>query len=54
MDEDIMLYKDDLVSAFCRLRYQPDIMAEYDFILIAYLVILIGILFGSRDALYLF
>ena len=49
-----MIYKDGLVSAFCRPSYHPDIAAEYAFILGADLVILIGILFRSRDALYLF
>ena len=53
-NEDIMIYKDDLVSAFRRLRYHPDIAAAYSFVLGDFVVIPIGMVFGSRDAPSLF
>ena len=49
-DEDICIYKDDLVSAFRRLRYHPDVAAAYAFVLGDFLIIPIGMVFGSRDA----
>ena len=51
---DIMVCKDDLVSAFRRLRYHPDVASAYAFVLGAFLVIPIGMVFGSRDAPSLF
>ena len=53
-EEYIIIYKDYLVSAFCRLFYQPDATAAYTFILGAYLVISVVMVFGSRDAPSLF
>ena len=47
-EEYIIIYKDDLVSAFRRLCYHPDVAAAYTFVLSAYLVILLGMVFGSR------
>ena len=52
--EDIIIYKDDLVSAFNRICYHPDVAAAYDFILGTYLVILVGMVFGYRDPPSLF
>ena len=52
-DKDIMIYKDKLVSALRRLCYQPDVAAAYDFVLGAYLVIPVGMVFGFRDIPYL-
>ena len=48
--EDIILYKDYRVSAFCRLCYFTDITAAYAFFLSYYLVIPVGMVFGSRYA----
>ena len=53
-DKDIMIYKYDLVSDFCRLSCHPDVAAAYDFVLCTYLVIAVGMVFRSRDALSLF
>ena len=53
-EEDIIIYKDDLVSAFHRIHYHPDVAAAYAFVLSAYLVIPVGMVFGSRDAPSLF
>ena len=49
-----MIYKYDLVSDFCWLRCHPDVAAAYNFVLCAYLVIAVGMVFRSRDALSLF
>ena len=49
-----MIYKYDLVSDFCRLSCHPDVAAAYDFVLGAYLVIAVGMVFRSRDNLSLF
>ena len=54
MDEDIIILKDDPVSAFHRICYHPDVAAAYDFFLGAYLVIPVGMVFESRDPSYLF
>ena len=53
-NEDIIIYKDDLVSAFRRLRYHPDVAAAYSFVLDDFLIIPIGMVFGARDAPSLF
>ena len=53
-DEDIIIYRDDLVSSFCRILYHPDVASSYDFFLSTYLVIPVGMIFGSRDATSLF
>ena len=53
-NEDIIVYKDDLVSAFRRLRYHPDIATAYSFVLDSFLIIPIGMVFGARDAPSLF
>ena len=52
--DDIIIYKDDLVSAFRRLRYHPDVAAAYSFVLDDFLIIPIGMVFGARDAPSLF
>ena len=52
-EEYIIIYKDDLVSAFRRLCYHPDFTAAYYFVLGSYLVIPVGIVFGSRDTHFL-
>lgn len=53
-DEEVIIYKDDLVSAFRRLRYHPDAAAAYSYVLGKFLVIPIGMVFGARDAPSLF
>ena len=47
-EEDIIIYKDDPVSVFRRICYHPDVAAAYTFVLGAYLVIPVGMVFGSR------
>ena len=48
--KDIIIYKDDLVSAFRSLRYHPDAALAYSYVLGKFLLIPIGMLFGARDA----
>ena len=43
-----MIYKDNLVSAFCRLLYHFGFPVAYAFVLITDLVIPVGTAFGSR------
>ena len=50
LDKDIIIYKDDLVFAFHRIFYHPDVAVAYAFVLSAYLVIPVGMVFGSRYA----
>ena len=52
--DDILIYKDDLVSAFRRLRYHPDIAAAYSFAVDSFWILPIGMVFGARDAPSLF
>ena len=52
--DDIIIYKDDLVSAFRRLRYHPDVAAAYSFVVDNFLLLPIGMVFGARDAPSLF
>ena len=47
---DIIVYKDDLVTAFRRVRYHPDISPAHCFILGDYLILPIGMVFGARDS----
>ena len=49
-EEDIIIYKDEPVSNFCRLCYHPDVAATYTFVLVAYLSIPLDMVFGSIDA----
>ena len=37
----VIIYKDDLVSAFKALRYQPDVVPAYLFVLNSFLIILV-------------
>ena len=53
-EEDIIIYKDDLVSAFRRICYHLDVTAAYTFVIGVYLVLLVGMVFGSRDSPSLF
>ena len=53
-EEDIIIYKDDLLSAFRRIFYHPDSAVTYNFFFGASLVIPVGMVFGSRDAPFLF
>ena len=53
-DEYIIIYKDNLVSAFRRLCYHPNVTAAYAFVLGAYLVIPVVMVFVSRDPPSLF
>ena len=48
--EDIIKYKDDLVTAFKRVRYHPDISTAHAFVFSDYLIIPIGLVFGARDS----
>ena len=54
IEEDIIIYKDDLVSTLCRLHYHLEVAAANAFILSVYLVILVGMVIGSRESLSLF
>ena len=47
LDEDIIIYQDDLVSAFRSIFYHPDVASAYDFFLSPYLVIPVDMVFGS-------
>ena len=53
-DKDIMIYKDDLVLSFRRLCCHPYFAAAYNFVLSAYLVIPVGMVFGFRYSPSLF
>ena len=48
--DDIIAYKDDLVTAFRRVRYHPDISSAHAFVLANWLIIPIGLVFGARDS----
>ena len=48
--DDIIVYKDDLVAAFRRVRYHPDLAAANAFILGSFFMIPIGMVFGARDS----
>ena len=47
---DIIKYKDDLVTAFKRVRYHPDISSAHAFVFSDFLIIPIGLVFGARDS----
>ena len=47
---DIIKYKDDLVTAFKRVRYHPDISSAHAFVFSEFLIIPIGLVFGARDS----
>ena len=53
-NEDICVYKDDLVAAFRRVRYHPDVAAAYSYVLSDFFIIAIGMVFGARDAPFWF
>ena len=53
-EEDIIIYKDDLVSTFRSICYHPDVAAAYSSVLGAILAIPVGMVFGSIDAPSLF
>jgi len=48
-DDEIIIYKDDIVAAFRRGKYHPDIAVAYAYVFGSFLVIPIGGLFGPRD-----
>jgi len=48
-DDEIIIYKDDIVAAFRRGKYHPDIAVAYAYVFDKFLVIPIGGLFGPRD-----
>ena len=52
--EDIIAYKDDLVTAFRRVRYHPDACCAHSFVFEGSLIIPIGLVFRSRDSPSLF
>ena len=52
--EDIIAYKDDLVTAFRRVRYHPDACCAHSFVFEHSLIIPIGLVFGARDSPGLF
>ena len=47
---EILLYKDDINSAFHRCRYHPDIAVAYAYVWGRWLVIPIGLIFGGRNS----
>ena len=49
-NDDIIVYKDDLVAAFRRVRYHPDMSGTQCYVLTTFFVIPIGMQFGGRDA----
>ena len=49
-DDDIIIYKDDLVAAFRRVRYHPDLAVANSYILQGFFIIPIGMVFGARDS----
>ena len=49
-DTEILLYKDDINSAFHRGRYHPDIAAAFSYVWGDWLVISIGLIFGARNS----
>jgi hypothetical protein len=48
--DDIIAYKDDLVTAFRRVRYHPDISCAHAFVFEKFLILPIGLVFGARDS----
>ena len=48
-NSEIIMYKDDIVAAFRRGKYHPDVAAAYAYVFLNWLVIPIGGLFGPRD-----
>ena len=53
-EEDIIIYKDDLVSALCSIRYHPEVAAAYAFVLGVHIFIPVGMVFISIYAPSLF
>ena len=49
-NDDILLYKDDINSAFHRCRYHPDVAAAYAYVYGDWLVIPVGLIFGGRNS----
>ena len=47
---DIILYKDDLVTAFRRICYHPDVACAHSFVLDDFFIIPIGLVFGACDS----
>ena len=43
-----MIYKGDVISAFCRLHYHPYVASAYTFVLGTYLGIPVSMVFGYR------
>jgi hypothetical protein len=52
--EDIIQYRDDMVKAFKRNRYNPDASCAHAFAFNDFLIIPIGLVFGARDSPGLF
>ena len=48
--EEIVLYKDDINAAFHRARYHPDAAAAHSYVWTHWLVIHIGLVFGTRSS----
>ena len=48
--EEILLYKDDINSAFHRGRYHPDVSCAYSYVWSDWLVIHTGLIFGGRNS----
>ena len=48
-DEEIIIYKDDIVAAFRHGKYHPDIAVTYAYVFGSFLIIPIGGIFGPRD-----
>ena len=53
-EEDIIIYKDDLVSALCSICYHPEVAAAYAFVLGVHIFIPVGMVFISIYAPSLF
>ena len=47
---EILLYKDDINSAFHRIRYHPDVAAAFAYVWGEWLIISVGIIFGARNS----
>ena len=47
---EILLYKDDINSAFHRGRYHPDVAAAFAYVWDSWLIIAIGLIFGARNS----
>ena len=47
---EILLYKDDINSAFHRVRYHPDIAAAFAYVWGEWLILSVGVIFGAKSS----